>query len=278
MTAATSVTRRPASRTTRAVPPVDTSSKPRASSPRATLDESGLVGHREQRPARTRWLGSGLGEQRRDDLRQEHVLHGLDALVERVLVVGRQDRDCPLRQDRPAVDRLVDEVDGGSRHSHAGRERVADRMGARERGQQGGVQVDDPAAERIEDARAEQPHVARQDDEVGRDRDERHRERRVGLGDGLGVPSDAPGDGHERGLDPLLRRPREPGTLAIREDERDLGAQCAPAGGRDERLEARARARDADGDPLGHRAASTYRRPPSSSTGRTSPIGHARSP
>ena len=59
VTAATSVTGRPASRSVRAVPPVETSSKPRPTRPRAEVDQAGLVGDREEGPARRRDRGIG---------------------------------------------------------------------------------------------------------------------------------------------------------------------------------------------------------------------------
>ena len=76
------------------------------------------------------------GEEQRDDPRQQPMLDGLDPLVERRLVVAGQDRDRLLGDDRAAVERLVDEVDGRAGDRDAGGERVADRVGARERRQE----------------------------------------------------------------------------------------------------------------------------------------------
>ena len=56
-----------------------------------------------------------------------------------------------LRGSGPRVDALVHVVDGHAGLGDAGRERVLDRARPRERGQQRGVDVDDPAGEAVEE-------------------------------------------------------------------------------------------------------------------------------
>ena len=59
--------------------------------------------------------------------------------------LARLDRHALLREHRPGVEPLVDEVDGDARRLDAGRERVLDRVRAGERRQQRRVDVDDRA-------------------------------------------------------------------------------------------------------------------------------------
>ena len=100
------------------------------------------------------------------DPRQQPVLHRLDARAQRCPVVGRQDRDGLLGHDRPAVERLVDEVDGHARDRDPRRERVVDGMQPRERRQQRRMDVEDPAAERAQGAGSQDAHEAGQHDHV----------------------------------------------------------------------------------------------------------------
>ena len=251
VTAATSVTGSPASRRARAVPPVETSSKPRATSPRPSVDQPRLVRDRQQRAPRGRDRGvgpaeilrdptavrldrEGAGEEPGDDLRQKPVLHGPDPVVERRGVVAGQDRHGLLGDDRAAVEGRVDQVDGAAGDPHARGESVLDRVRARERRQEGRVRVDDPAVERGQDGRPDDPHVAGEDDRVDPHRGEGRRERLVVAA------------GDERGLDPLLRRPRQRRAVSIGEDEADLATQLAPARRSRERPQVGARTRDAD--------------------------------
>jgi hypothetical protein len=110
----------------------------------------------------------------------------------------------------------------------------------REGRQQRRVHVEDPPAERLEDARPDQPQVAREDHDV-----RCHREQR--LGQDLVV---APG--HQDRLDPLLGRPVEPRARAVGEHQRDLAAQFAAPGRRGQRPQIRPGARDADCDAAAH--------------------------
>ena len=101
------------------------------------------------------------------------MFDGLDALPQSRLVVVRQDRHGFLGHDRAAIERGIDEVDGHTRDRDAGRERVADRMPARERRQQRRMDVDDPPVECLEDARPDHAHVASEHDDIRAGRGER---------------------------------------------------------------------------------------------------------
>ena len=95
------------------------------------------------------------GDDLRHRPRQQLVLGRPDPFVERRLVVAGQDRDRLLGHDRPAVERVVDEVDRAAGDRDAVRERVADGVGAGERRQQRRMRVEDPPAERGQDLRAD---------------------------------------------------------------------------------------------------------------------------
>ncbi len=171
VTAATSVTGRPASRSVRAVPPVDTSSQPRATRPRPRSTQAGLVRHRQQRPARDRdarrrpgpgrcatWPsvdGHGAGRQEGHDARQQPVLHGLDA---RPQASPRRRRAGSARPPgrRSGRRRASRRRDGRCTPvtRHAVGQRIADGVGPGERRQQARVRVHDAAGVRGQDARA----------------------------------------------------------------------------------------------------------------------------
>ena len=88
------------------------------------LEEAALVGHRQQRPSRTRQGGGDVrvddhaairdaqraGRGQRDTARQELVLGRVQALGKGRLIVAGQHRDGPLRHDGSAVERLVHQV------------------------------------------------------------------------------------------------------------------------------------------------------------------------
>jgi len=142
---------------------------PRAHELEAAGDEAGgerdqavLVGDRQEGPARRRERRPAHGridddppavdpqgacQQQPDGLRQEPVLDRVEPLQEGGLVVGGEDRDGLGEEDRPAVERGVDKVHGDARDGRPGRERVADRMGARVRREERGMDVEDAARE-----------------------------------------------------------------------------------------------------------------------------------
>jgi hypothetical protein len=119
----------------------------------AEFGEAGLVGDGQQRspggrdirigPARVQDdspTGLTPGERAREEEAgrawQQAVLDRANALVERRLRVAGDDRDGFLGDDRPAVERLVDEVHGHARHGRPMSERIADGVCARKRRQQ----------------------------------------------------------------------------------------------------------------------------------------------
>ena len=85
-------------------------------------------------------------------------LDHLDALVEGLLVVAVEHRDGLLREDRAGVGARVDQVHRAAGDPDAVGERVPHGVRAGERRQQGGVGVEDPLREGLEDRRAEDPH------------------------------------------------------------------------------------------------------------------------
>ena len=124
--------------------------------------DGGAVAHRE-----LFLVGSAVGDELRHRLHQELALHVLDPFVQARLVVPGQDRRpraarAPDRCPRPASTTCT--VAPG--HGHAGGQGVADGVRPRERRQQRGMGVDQPAAERVEDGGADDLHEAGRDDQV----------------------------------------------------------------------------------------------------------------
>ncbi len=258
MTAATSVTGSPASRRARAVPPVLTSSKPRATRPRPrsarpVLSETDRSARRgtgasavraaavEPRAPRAGGHGDGAGDERGDGRGQEPVLDGVEAHQQRRLVVVGQDRDGLLGDDRAAVERRVDEVDGHAGHGDARREGVADGVQARERRQQRGMDVQHAAPER----REHRPRRRRGDSRRGRPRP---------------APTAASVSARTASSPPGTRTVSIPCSAAqssaaqarSANTSTTSAAELRPAGRGDERPQVRAAARDADRDPRAH--------------------------
>ncbi len=215
------------------------------------IDQTGLVRDRQERPARDGQPVRGAprvelqpavadrdrpGQEGGGRGRQEPVLDRLDPGAQRRLVVARQDRGCLLGDDRAAVEDLVDEMDRGARDRDPGRQRVPNRVRARECRQQRRMRVEDPATVTGEHARPDDPHVTGEDDRRRSDRIERP-------GEGLVV---AVGDDDRR--DPMPRRPVDGRAGSVGEHERDLRPERAPVRRGGERPQVRARARDPDGD------------------------------
>src|SRR4051794_12636227 len=102
-------------------------------------------------------------------LRQQFVLDFVHLLLDcgDVPRIGKVER--ALEDDRPAVDAFVDEMHGNSGNLDAVVERLLDRVDAREGRQQGGMDVDDPVREALDEARAEDLHEAGEHDELGAD-------------------------------------------------------------------------------------------------------------
>ena len=101
------MTARSASRSAAAVPPLEMRSQPSAAELAGQLDDAGLVVHGQQGPhGRLSFLleEGRVGEDRPDGVGVEAALDGLDALVQRGLVVVVEDRHGLLGQDRAGVD------------------------------------------------------------------------------------------------------------------------------------------------------------------------------
>ena len=94
-----------------------------------------------------------------DRVRQQTVLDGTDALVERLGRVVLLDGDGLLGEDRAAVHSFVHEVDGDAGLRHARGKRLPDGVEARERRQKRRVDVD--RREPLEEDGREELHVAR---------------------------------------------------------------------------------------------------------------------
>ena len=90
----------------------------------------------------------------------------LDARVQRLRRVAREDGDPLLREDRAAVDALVDEVHGRAGFADAGGELFLDGVRAGERRQERGVDVDDRVREAVEEVDRQQVHVAGEHDDA----------------------------------------------------------------------------------------------------------------
>ena len=150
VTAATSVTGRPAVAQRPGGPAGRHELEPEDDETPGEVDQAALVADRQERPARHghRGLGpvgiddhparAGLdaerpGQGQGDGPRQEPVLDRPDPGVEARLVVVGQDRDGLLGHDRAAVERGVDEVDGRPADRDAVGERIAHGMRAGER-------------------------------------------------------------------------------------------------------------------------------------------------
>ena len=136
--------------------------EPERDEPATKVLEAGLVAHGEERPTRSRERVRGArrvqddvsaanreraGREERDGSRQEAVLHRPDPLVNGHFVVAGEDRDGFLGEDRPSVERRVDDVDRAARDRDAVRQRISDRVRARERREQRRVGVEDPPAD-----------------------------------------------------------------------------------------------------------------------------------
>lgn len=85
-----------------------------------------------------------------DHHRQDGVLLDLDAGVERGGVVARQDRHRALGDDRPGVDAAIDEVDRDPGQLAAVGQGLGRTVDTGERGQEGGVGIDDRSGESVE--------------------------------------------------------------------------------------------------------------------------------
>ena len=152
--------------------------------PSRELDQAGLVGDREQRPPRH---GDPLGGERRGRSERGRPRCVIAPASRSATARGRRrcsaawirarrasassvarTRHRLLEDDRTAVEHVVDEVDRAAGHGHAGCQGIVDGAGTGERRQERGMDVEDPSGIAIQDDRADDAHVAGQDDRVRR--------------------------------------------------------------------------------------------------------------
>src|SRR5215217_2461464 len=163
-------TSRPASASSRAVPPVDTSSIPSPASPcaksamprlsetdssaRRTRTSPGcVIGAHDTAASLHR---DGPAGDQPDGVAEEVVLQRPQRFAHLGDAAGAGQLERALGDDRAGVDALVDEVDRDAEHLDAVRDGLLDGADAREGGQQRGVDVDHALGEAGEEARAEQ--------------------------------------------------------------------------------------------------------------------------
>ena len=269
MTAATSVTGRPAPRSARAVPPGADQLEATRDQARREVRQGRLVRHGHERaprrddrrravrinPHHAGVHREGAADQQPDGAWEEPVLDRVEPLLEGRLVVVGSHLDRLGQDDRAPVERRVHEVDRHPGHRRARSERIPDRVRTREARQEGRVDIQDPAREGRQHSRADEPHEAGKDDGVGAHRRERRGEGPIGLGSFHRLARREPGK--ERGLEAGFGRPVEGRARPVGEDDGDRRGERPSRDARLEGTEVRPAARDSDRDPLGHSATST---------------------
>ena len=98
--------------------------------------------------------------------REEHVLLLEDPGRKGLGRVVVEDRDGLLQDDGATVDALVHEVDRAPAHLRPPRDRVRLGMGPGERGEEGGMDVQDAIRELADEGARDEPHEPREHDEV----------------------------------------------------------------------------------------------------------------
>ena len=135
------------------MPPLASSSKPRRWSPCAKRGDPALVVDGEERPPHAAIISRTTSGSIRCSTVWIRACRRLGG-------VAGENRDRLLAEHPAGVDAFVDEVHGRARLRGTGGERVLDRVGARERGEQGGVHVHDPIREARQERRPQEVHVA----------------------------------------------------------------------------------------------------------------------
>ena len=105
---------------------------------RAARRRHGCIGHVGVEAHPTAVDAERPGHELRHDPRQQLVLGGPDAFMEGGLVIARQDRHRHLGHDRPAIERVVDEVDRAAGDRDTVRQSVTDGVGAGKAGRSDG--------------------------------------------------------------------------------------------------------------------------------------------
>ena len=169
-------------------------------------------------------------------------------------VVGK-DGHRPLRDDRPPVVLLVDEVHRGAADPHAGGDDrlvhvVPEHALPAERRQQGGMDVDDPPAECRHDVGGHETHVAREHDEVD-----------LVLAQQREQPGGAPGLVERHGGDAVVVRPLQgTGGRVVAGHEHDVARPLVAERGKvaEQRPQVGAAARGQRRDPHRHAADTSH--------------------
>ena len=195
-----------------------------------------------------------------DRLGQQFMLDRVQP-IEHVGGIGRlRELDRALENDGAAVDPVINEVDGDAEHLDPVVDPLLNGGEARERRQQGRVDVDDALWEPGQKPGTEQLHVAGEDDEFDAPLDEP-------LGD-RGVPGGAAGvgiDREDRCRHPGGGRPFEGARAGFVRGDSDDRDPVPPVHAIEQRLEVRARSGGEDADvhvSIGAGARSFGNRPP----------------
>ena len=157
--------------------------EPAADEAAPQLGQAALVAHGQERPARRRHARSAVGGSMVEapavdataPASSSATARGSSRCSTALIRSCKASSSSPGRigtaswsDDRTAVERLVDDVNGAAGDLRAVGDRVAHGVRPRERRQQRRVGVQDPARERGEHRRADEAHVACEDDHVGR--------------------------------------------------------------------------------------------------------------
>src|SRR2546422_279300 len=105
----------------------------------------------------------GLGEEAPHRARVEKVLDLVDASLERRERVLVADVDHRLEQDRAVVELILDQVHRAPGHAHAVLPGTADCVEPGKRGEQRGMDIEDPVAEGVQQRLVEGGHEAREE-------------------------------------------------------------------------------------------------------------------
>ena len=101
-----------------------------------------------------------------DGRHQDAVFFFQNAFAQAFFGVLRENGNGGLRQDCSSVQRLVHEVDGAARNFYPMLQGLSLGMQPSKRGEQGGMDVDDPSREPLNEGRAQDSHEPSQDDQL----------------------------------------------------------------------------------------------------------------
>ncbi len=188
-----------------------------------------------------------------DAVREQSMLDGAQTFVQGRAGVTGQDIDRLLRDDRPVIDELVDEMHGDPGAVDPGGQRVSHRVGAAEGRQQRRMDVDDTVRPTVEECCGQDAHEAGEHDEVG-----------AGRGDGVSearLPACTIGPVERDGMrrDACLAGTLEGRCVVyVAEHSDEFSGDLASADRCDERDEVAARSGGEDGDARGARTGPSF--------------------